>query len=333
MNHHSTKPSIVIEEANVVDDNQQATPSHAPTGHARNPSLLVPTTSHHVRRSSLEVPNSPSSDDGSSVPPSPTLTNSSVHFDTSLSLRDNKPEATNGLSSLDMLKPGESGHGRKGSVSSTGESTVNGHEDAADSPTRALSQPQSRSAPSEATTAVSDSESPSKDKKKNKKKKKKDVEEEEEELTGHRAELQQDENFDPAPFRYKPFELAHMLDPKSFDTLRAFGGTAGLLSGLGTSKERGLSKAGDGRPGAGDGTSHRHDTEKPAITLTEPGGDVHSTHAPSDAGNDAAAAAATIEDRRRVYGENVLPIRPSKSLLQLMWAALKDKVLVRPFVF
>jgi P-type Ca2+ transporter type 2C len=35
-----------------------------------------------------------------------------------------------------------------------------------------------------------------------------------------------------------------------------------------------------------------------------------------------------IEDRQRILGQNILPRRSSKSLLQLMWLALKDKVLV-----
>ncbi|KAF8591205.1 calcium-translocating P-type ATPase [Ramaria rubella] len=37
---------------------------------------------------------------------------------------------------------------------------------------------------------------------------------------------------------------------------------------------------------------------------------------------------ASIEDRKRVYGLNILPARRSKSLLLLMWLAFKDKVLV-----
>ena len=41
------------------------------------------------------------------------------------------------------------------------------------------------------------------------------------------------------------------------------------------------------------------------------------------------AFSASLEDRRRVFGENVLPSRKTKSLLSLMWLALKDKVLVR----
>jgi hypothetical protein len=38
---------------------------------------------------------------------------------------------------------------------------------------------------------------------------------------------------------------------------------------------------------------------------------------------------ATVQLRRLVYGEIVLPTRKSTTLLQLMWMALQDKVLVR----
>ncbi|KAJ7034959.1 calcium-transporting ATPase [Mycena alexandri] len=83
----------------------------------------------------------------------------------------------------------------------------------------------------------------------------------------------------------------------------------------------------DGRPGAGVGVSHRHDPEKgeepvPAITLTDPEGE-KSTNWTSGP-----AFAASLDVRRRVYGENVLPRRATKSLLSLMYTALKDKVLV-----
>ena len=39
---------------------------------------------------------------------------------------------------------------------------------------------------------------------------------------------------------------------------------------------------------------------------------------------------ASIEDRKRIFGQNVVPQRSSITLLQLMWLALEDKVLVRP---
>ena len=38
------------------------------------------------------------------------------------------------------------------------------------------------------------------------------------------------------------------------------------------------------------------------------------------------------EERRRVYGANVLPHRPRKILPQLMCAARQDKVLVRAYM-
>jgi Ca2+-transporting ATPase len=48
----------------------------------------------------------------------------------------------------------------------------------------------------------------------------------------------------------------------------------------------------------------------------------------NDADEDGPAFTASLNERRKIYGRNVLPHRPSKTLLQLMWAALKDKVLV-----
>jgi Ca2+-transporting ATPase len=133
-----------------------------------------------------------------------------------------------------------------------------------------------------------------------------------------------------------------MLDPKNLDTLEDLGGIEALLDSLGTTADMGLNGAslarsttglsgfGDGRPGAGVGASHRHDPEKgeetvPAITLTDPEGE-KSTNWTSTA-----AFAASLDIRRRIYGANVLPRRASKSLLSLMYTALKDKVLVRHF--
>jgi Ca2+-transporting ATPase len=140
---------------------------------------------------------------------------------------------------------------------------------------------------------------------------------------------------DPTPFRFRANDLAMMLDPKRLDTLEDIGGIDGLLDGLGTTIDMGLGDArsttglsgrGDGRPGAGVGVSHQHDPERgeetvPAITLTDP----------EDVGtnwNSTAAFAASLEVRRRTYGQNVLPPRTTKSLLSLIYIGLKDKVLV-----
>ena len=37
---------------------------------------------------------------------------------------------------------------------------------------------------------------------------------------------------------------------------------------------------------------------------------------------------ASIEDRQRIFGRNIIPQNANKTLLQLLWLALKDKVLV-----
>lgn len=105
-----------------------------------------------------------------------------------------------------------------------------------------------------------------------------------------------DEGVDLGPFKFKPYALASMLDPKDLDALGKVGGTEGLLKGLGTHGAKGLG-----------------------------GGQGHDRQESDDSGG---AYDANIEERRRVYGPNVLPHRDGKSLLQLMWLALKDKVLV-----
>ncbi|KIJ51508.1 hypothetical protein M422DRAFT_157926 [Sphaerobolus stellatus SS14] len=115
---------------------------------------------------------------------------------------------------------------------------------------------------------------------------------------------------DPTPFTFKPLQLAALCDPKSIEALKSLGGIDAVIKGLGTHGKHGLSKH--------------------ALGLGE---DSKPTHATEDGGtppldSHSGAFAATPQDRQRVFGENVLPARKSKTLLQLMWLAFKDKVLV-----
>ncbi|EKM58525.1 uncharacterized protein PHACADRAFT_252935 [Phanerochaete carnosa HHB-10118-sp] len=180
-------------------------------------------------------------------------------------------------------------------------------------------------------------------------------------------DLTQDEGIDPTPFAFKPYQLASLVDPKNLSALTQMGGTDGLLKGLGTHPKHGLpilsgsshvdigkgkkvDVLGDGRPGtgtpppgAGDGASQRHDRiagdaetgAVPGIMVIGDDGEAEEAKMEgleprSEMGHIDAhcASRATLEDRHRVFGENVLPSRKTKSLLQLMWLALKDKVLV-----
>ncbi|KAG8872465.1 hypothetical protein FRB97_007614 [Tulasnella sp. 331] len=103
---------------------------------------------------------------------------------------------------------------------------------------------------------------------------------------------------DPAPYAFPPSKLASLVDPKNLDLLEDFGGADGLIRGLGTHRTRGLSDA--------------------AILSS----------ATPETATEKGAESASLDERRRVYGSNTIPQRKSKSLLQLMWIALKDRVLI-----
>ena len=279
-------------------------------------------------------PPSPTHSDVSdcSVPPSPTLSShTATNFPTSLHLRDNKPDEKSGLSSLQLLDAGGITAHRKPS-----HATITSDFDGETFRSPSILD---HSANISATNVATEQTISSEDRQ-NKKKRKTEDEHNETSLTTHQRELAQDESVNCAPFRYKPFQLAHMLDPKNMGTLTALGGMDGIIRGLGTHPSRGLTTTavhtnGKLPQGAGEGASHSHDSEKqtdssqlhgglPNIILTEPSG---KETRPSE-GDDNAPYTATMDDRKRVYGENVLPTRVSKTLLELMATALKDKVLV-----
>ena len=171
-------------------------------------------------------------------------------------------------------------------------------------------------------------------------------------------DLSADDAIDAGPFAVKPYRLASLVDPKSLSSLEQLGGVKGLLEGLGTHAKTGLSAAAIGKApghrhdagtdtGAGEGASQRHDRPKqtpeetdaeavPGIVVTGPGSEVdvsrgkpHSADGHEEEDEGEKVYNASLEERRRVFGANVLPTRKTKSLLQLMWLALKDKVLVR----
>ncbi|KZV70804.1 calcium ATPase [Peniophora sp. CONT] len=156
------------------------------------------------------------------------------------------------------------------------------------------------------------------------------------------AALEDEGDHDPAPFRFKPRVLANLVDPKSLEALDGLGGVDGLLSGLGTRADSGLSSSparssehrtssehtaaasdmakrssiatNDGKPDENDVSSLRAGTRNP--------------HYNQHASDSADAFEADMDERARVYGHNVLPARASKSLLTLMWDALTDRVLI-----
>ena len=133
--------------------------------------------------------------------------------------------------------------------------------------------------------------------------------------------LTQDEHIDPTPFAFKPYHIASLVDPKNLETLqvKSMGGIKGLLAGLGVDPNSGLTIGGKPSESSGDA---------PAVVVIDPAGEKGGAVEPTS--HEGGAYNATVEDRQRVYGPNTLPARKSKSLLQLMWLAFKDKVLVSP---
>lgn len=296
-----------------------------PSSRARSGSASAGSVTFSVSR-----PPSPSTskgDDSSfhTTPPSPTLSTRSTpstaggHYLTTLALRENQPTAQSGDGSLALLHPHSShghSHMRKGSAA-TFASTLAGSDAEPGSP----SSPTSRLgadmkydhdnysrrtsitiAPSQSPNLTATVPKPvNGDKLKDSSAKPIDTEgcdsDGDLKKENEKVKLPDDssETLDTGvfPSQLTPLALARLVDPKSLQSLKNLGGVDGVLEGLGTDARRGLCFAAHGNDSSG----------------TNP----HNTG---------------FEERRRVYGVSHLPSRKSKSLLQLMWAALKDKVLI-----
>ncbi|KAI0303590.1 hypothetical protein B0F90DRAFT_1301070 [Multifurca ochricompacta] len=156
--------------------------------------------------------------------------------------------------------------------------------------------------------------------------------------------LYEEADLNADPFLFKPLQLARLVDPKDLETLESMGGVDGLFRHLGTHLTHGLRTAGSlemepvpGFPssrGAHDGDKNLH---KPDITISSPTGVPEGLQSTISLGGSSPPLStefpedvykASLEDRQRIFGHNILPQRPSKSLLLLMWLAFKDKVLV-----
>jgi hypothetical protein len=175
----------------------------------------------HSRNASLEAPYSPSSTeyDGSSIPPSPTLSNRlSVHFQTSLAPRENKADSSprSEASSLGLHNPmvGRPLASRQmdslttGIVSSDEEprgDSISHVDKARFGPPEPIIRCRSDSSDTATAVSVRTGKGKRKDSTNGKK--------------GERIELEQDGDVNPAPFAFRPCQLAYMLDPKSLGTL------------------------------------------------------------------------------------------------------------------
>lgn len=151
----------------------------------------------------------------------------------------------------------------------------------------------------------------------------------------------------PRPFTIQPLHLASSLDPKNLQQIHDWGGSEALLASLGTDATRGLRASSGGQPsphvpnsnGNNDGKLSRVLTGEKATpgvggamrTRDDSGSQPPGTGGKGDPADDDVYAV-SLEQRQAAYGANILPDRKSKSLFQLMWIALQDRVLVSVFL-
>ena len=129
-------------------------------------------------------------------------------------------------------------------------------------------------------------------------------------------------------FAYSPGQLSKLLNPKSLDAFYALGGLAGLEKGLRTNRDTGLSID----ETSIDGTIPFEDVAPKGTPKHGALGDKDPV--PKD-DNPAALGAQTTYpagtpygDRKRVFRENILPEKKTKTLLQLAWITYNDKILI-----
>jgi Ca2+-transporting ATPase len=127
------------------------------------------------------------------------------------------------------------------------------------------------------------------------------------------------------PFAFSPGQLSKLMDPKNFSALSAVGGLKGLERGLRTNITSGLSV--DEEKISGRVTFE----EAQAAGTDSPGGRgkiAPLVHTDSEPAEHVSNSEKKYVERQRVFADNRLPEKKSKSLLQLAWIALQDKVLI-----
>lgn len=136
---------------------------------------------------------------------------------------------------------------------------------------------------------------------------------------GKEAEFEVQDN----RFAFSPGQLNKLLNPKNLGAFHALGGLRGLEKGLRTDVRSGLSV---------DETSLEGTVSfEEAISSASPKAPPKSA-SPTDPGVASPALGKqggdSFSDRRRIYGNNKLPEKKAKSILELAWIAYNDKVLI-----
>lgn len=127
-------------------------------------------------------------------------------------------------------------------------------------------------------------------------------------------------NVEDNKFAFTPGQLGKLINPKSLPAFYSLGGLSALEKGLRTDRNAGLSVDETSLGGtisfdeAKTGTVHISDKEK--ITPVK------------SVGTGKSGSGASYIDRKRVFSDNRLPEKKTKSLLELAWITYNDKVLI-----
>ena len=127
-------------------------------------------------------------------------------------------------------------------------------------------------------------------------------------------------------FAFSPGQLSKLLNPKSLSAFYALGGLAGLEKGLRTDRHTGLSPDED----VLDGTVSFEDVAAKGAPKYGHGGNTEPQGKGTGNVPDAPHNKPThgFTDRQRVFRDNRLPEKKTKSLLELAWTTYNDKVLI-----
>ncbi|KAK3345948.1 hypothetical protein B0T25DRAFT_266143 [Lasiosphaeria hispida] len=130
------------------------------------------------------------------------------------------------------------------------------------------------------------------------------------------------------PFAYNPGQLSKILNPKSLNAFYALGGLVGLEKGLHTNRDTGLSVDEVNV----DGTVPFEEVSPKGTPKYGLNGDTEPVVKEGNAGAlpppTVYPAGTPYSDRKRVFRDNTLPEKKSKTLLQLAWITYNDKVLI-----
>ncbi|KAK1225759.1 plasma membrane calcium [Marasmius sp. AFHP31] len=145
------------------------------------------------------------------------------------------------------------------------------------------------------------------------------------------AELSDIQDVDPTPFRFKPDELALMFHPKSYESLEGFGGVGGIVRGLGIDPSLGLQTDDDtgnnfARKGTVESHKERGGGQGEGTSVYDCGTVPSTVEDDEDRWDNSGALNASFVDRRRVYGENSLPVRKVRRLYDHMALAMWDNI-------